>query len=70
MDEENKPQNTGKAIAGTLMGIGLFLLELIKISLLAGVTIFLIRYYLFKPFYVKGQSMEPNFFDHGIWVSF
>lgn len=63
MDEENKPQNTGKAIAGTLMGIGLFLLELIKISLLAGVTIFLIRYYLFKPFYVKGQSMEPNFFE-------
>ena len=63
MDEENKPQNTGKAIAGTLMGIGLFLLELIKISLLARVTIFLIRYYLFKPFYVKGQSMEPNFFE-------
>ncbi len=63
MDEENKPQKASKAIASTLMGVGLFLLELIKISLLAGVTIFLIRYYLFKPFYVKGQSMEPNFFE-------
>ncbi|MFA6422736.1 MAG: signal peptidase I [Candidatus Buchananbacteria bacterium] len=23
-----------------------------------------IRYYLVKPFYVKGASMEPNFYDH------
>ena len=23
-----------------------------------------IRYYLAKPFYVKGASMEPNFYDH------
>ena len=43
--------------------IGLFLLELIKVAVLAGVTIALVRYFLFKPFYVKGASMEPNFFD-------
>lgn len=42
---------------------GLFFLELIKVVVLAGVTIFLVRYFLFKPFYVKGQSMEPNFYE-------
>lgn len=46
-----------------LVNIGLFLLELIKIALLAGLTIWLVRYFLFKPFYVKGQSMEPNFYE-------
>lgn len=41
--------------------VGVFLLELIKVVLLAGVTIGLVRHFLFKPFYVKGQSMEPTF---------
>lgn len=41
-----------------------FLFELIKVIVLAGVTIAVIRYFLFKPFYVKGASMEPNFLDH------
>ena len=44
--------------------VGLFFLELIKVVVLAGVTIGLVRYLLFKPFYVKGQSMEPTFFEH------
>lgn len=43
---------------------GLFFLELIKVVVLAGITIGLVRYFLFKPFYVKGQSMEPTFFEH------
>lgn len=43
---------------------GSFLFELIKVIVMAGVTIVLIRYFLFKPFYVKGASMEPNFLDH------
>lgn len=44
--------------------IGLFILEVIKVALLAGVTIGLVRYFLFKPFYVKGQSMEPTYLEH------
>ncbi len=44
--------------------IGLFVLEVIKVALLAGVTITLVRYFLFKPFYVKGQSMEPTYLEH------
>jgi len=47
-----------------LAGAGLALLEFIKVAVLAGITIALVRYYLFKPFYVKGASMEPNFYDH------
>lgn len=40
---------------------GMLFLELIKILILAGVTIGLVRYFLFKPFYVKGESMEPTY---------
>ncbi|NCO05259.1 MAG: signal peptidase I [Candidatus Magasanikbacteria bacterium] len=41
--------------------LGLFFLEVIKVIVLAGITIGVVRMFLFKPFYVKGQSMEPNF---------
>lgn len=51
------------SILAAFGSIGLFLLELIKVAVLAGITIALVRYFLFKPFYVKGASMEPNFFD-------
>jgi signal peptidase I len=52
-----------KSIIRFLVSSGLFLLEMVKIAVLAGITIGLIRYFLFKPFYVKGASMEPNFFE-------
>mgnify|MGYP001601673627 CR=1 FL=1 len=42
----------------------LFFLELVKISIIAGLTISFVRYFLFKPFYVEGASMEPNFQEH------
>lgn len=44
-------------------GFKIFLLELLKTALFAFVTIYLVRYFLFKPFYVRGASMEPNFFE-------
>jgi len=43
--------------------IGIFFLEIIKVAVLAGITIAFVRYFLFKPFYVKGASMEPNFHE-------
>ena len=52
-------RNIGVYAAAT----GLFLLEFIKLALVAFITIFLVRYFLFKPFYVKGASMEPNFHE-------
>lgn len=40
-----------------------FLAESIKIILISLAIIVPIRYYLVQPFYVKGASMEPNFYD-------
>jgi signal peptidase I len=39
-------------------------LELIKIVGISLAIIIPIRYYIIQPFYVKGASMEPNFYDH------
>jgi len=39
----------------------LFTWEIIKIIIIALVIVVPIRYFLFQPFFVKGQSMEPNF---------
>lgn len=70
MDEESKDLIETEEVVedlpddqpkGLVRRVGIFVLELIKIALLAGITIGLVRYFLFKPFYVKGQSMEPNF---------
>jgi signal peptidase I len=46
-----------------LSKIGSFFLEAIKVAVFAGITIGIVRYFLFKPFYVKGASMEPNYYD-------
>ncbi len=42
----------------------IFLFELVKIVVISLVIIIPIRYFLIQPFYVKGASMEPNFYDH------
>lgn len=39
----------------------LFIWEVAKIVIIALVIVIPIRYFLFQPFFVKGQSMEPNF---------
>ncbi|MFA6552844.1 MAG: signal peptidase I [Patescibacteria group bacterium] len=41
-----------------------FVLELVKIVLIALAIIIPVRYFLFQPFYVRGASMEPNFHDN------
>ncbi|MDD5071124.1 MAG: signal peptidase I [Patescibacteria group bacterium] len=41
-----------------------FVFELVKIIVISLVIIIPIRYFLVQPFYVKGASMEPNFYDH------
>lgn len=40
-----------------------FLLETIKIVILAVIIVFPIRYFVFQPFFVQGISMEPSFFN-------
>lgn len=39
-------------------------LEIIKVFLIALIIVVPVRYFLIQPFYVKGASMEPNFYDH------
>jgi signal peptidase I len=41
-----------------------FVFELLKIVVISLVIIIPVRYFLIQPFYVKGASMEPNFYDH------
>ena len=68
MSENNTnptPETSKKSsIIRFLTAAGLFILELVKVVVLAAVTIGLVRYFLFKPFYVKGASMEPNFYEN------
>jgi len=44
-------------------GVGAFVLEIVKVFLLALVIIVPIRMFLFQPFFVKGDSMFPTFKD-------
>jgi signal peptidase I len=44
-------------------GAGAFLLEIVKVFVLALVIIFPVRVFLFQPFFVQGASMEPNYHD-------
>lgn len=57
-ENNNEPEN-----GGILKTSGLLFLEIVKIALIAAVIVFLIRYFLIQPFFVKGASMEPNFSD-------
>ncbi len=41
-----------------------FIWETIKIIIISLIIILPVRHYLIQPFYVKGQSMEPNFHDN------
>lgn len=62
-DHEDAQDEDRKSAIRVFEAIGLFFLEVIKIAILAGVTIGLVRYFIFKPFYVQGQSMESTFFE-------
>lgn len=41
-----------------------FIWEMIRVAVISLAIIIPIRYFLIQPFYVKGASMEPNFYDH------
>jgi signal peptidase I len=43
---------------------GEFIIEIAKLIVIALAIIIPVRYFLIQPFYVKGASMEPNFYDH------
>lgn len=41
-----------------------FIWETLKVIIISLVIILPVRYFLIQPFYVKGASMEPNFYEH------
>lgn len=62
-DEQSQHQTDRDRSSRFLETVGLFFLELIKIVVLAGITVGIVRYFVFKPFTVQGQSMESTFFE-------
>ncbi|OQA36963.1 MAG: Signal peptidase I T [Parcubacteria group bacterium ADurb.Bin326] len=41
-----------------------FIWEMVRVAVISLAIIIPVRYFLIQPFYVKGASMEPNFYDH------
>ena len=58
---ELKLQGKFGATTGAIL---LFIIEVLQIVIISSAIIIPIRYFLVQPFYVKGASMEPNFYDH------
>jgi len=52
---------TPKSTAAVIVG---FVVEIVQVVAISLAIIIPIRYFLIQPFYVKGASMEPNFYDH------
>jgi signal peptidase I len=64
-EAENKESSAGKSEkAGKFKRATEYALEIIKVVLISLAIIIPVRYFLIQPFYVKGASMEPNFYDH------
>jgi signal peptidase I len=63
MEEKIPKSNVLNGKKEAYFGVGSFLLEIIKVFVLALVIITPIRMFLFQPFFVQGASMEPNFED-------
>ncbi len=70
-NKENEFETTTAALSGdekqketTMKRFTEYILEIIMVVLISLAIIVPVRYFLIQPFYVKGASMEPNFFDH------
>lgn len=60
--KKNKQENIAeKSTIAVVVG---FIFEVIQVIIISLAIIIPIRYFLIQPFYVKGASMEPNFYDH------
>lgn len=60
----NLEQHLQERFGGILGSVLFFVAEVFQIVFFAAAIIIPIRYFLIQPFYVKGASMEPNFYDH------
>lgn len=63
IEGEPSPSASG-GLRSTLRAAAAFIGELLHVLIISLAIIIPIRYFLIQPFYVKGASMEPNFYDH------
>ena len=64
MNREKLELKLEQKFGATTGAIFLFIIEVLQIVIISSAIIIPIRYFLVQPFYVKGASMEPNFYDH------
>ncbi|EKD32852.1 MAG: hypothetical protein ACD_76C00131G0002 [uncultured bacterium] len=62
--EQSKDTFLHRKLGPTLASVVLFILEVTQIVIISAAIILPIRFFLIQPFYVKGESMEPNFYDN------
>ncbi|MFH0814608.1 MAG: signal peptidase I [Candidatus Falkowbacteria bacterium] len=55
------PQNNSVSVRKKIL---INVWDMVKVVCISLAIIIPVRYFLIQPFYVKGASMEPNFFDH------
>ncbi|MEA3249708.1 MAG: signal peptidase I [Patescibacteria group bacterium] len=60
---ESPPEGGTETVPFFRKALG-FVGELLHVVIISLAIILPIRYFLIQPFYVKGASMEPNFYDH------
>jgi signal peptidase I len=58
---DNQSENNEKQTSSGAKKAVAFVVEVLKIAVIAAVIVIPIRYYLFQPFFVRGESMDPNF---------
>lgn len=61
--ERNSDSVVVRVLGPTIGGIVLFGIEIVQIVVIAAAIIIPIRFFLVQPFYVRGASMEPSFYD-------
>lgn len=54
----------GEQSPTTIRALASYGVEFVRVLVIALAIILPVRYFLIQPFYVKGASMEPNFYDH------
>lgn len=61
VEKRNFYRNKEQASTSLLAAVGLFALDFFKVFILAVAIIIPVRWFLFQPFVVTGDSMRPNF---------
>ncbi|MDP2631885.1 MAG: signal peptidase I [Candidatus Uhrbacteria bacterium] len=53
-----------RVFGATLGAVVLFIVEVLQVVIVAAAIIVPVRYFLIKPFIVRGASMEPNYYEN------